>query len=285
MEREAVMDHETYPAALEAMKQALVQGPTHGMGKAIVTAILHVAYPSRYGVWNATSEVGLKHIGQWPHFDRGVSLGQKYVAVNELLVRLARDLDIDLWTLDTLLWVPMPEMGRPAPVRSSISAAAIDVDDAQLYVEEGAAEVVIEAQRFALEAHLQRFLWTNWDQTELGREWARYTEPGDPQRGYEYPCGVGRIDILAKHRTEPRWLVVELKRGQSGDDTVGQVLRYMGWIQNELAEGGERVEGLVIAQDVDDKLRYALQMMPSVGLKLYKVDFQLLDASPIRRPG
>ena len=27
----------------------------HGMGKAIITVILTVAYPDRYGVWNPTS--------------------------------------------------------------------------------------------------------------------------------------------------------------------------------------------------------------------------------------
>jgi len=83
---------------------------------------------------------------------------------------------------------------------------------------------------FAMERQLHEFLWENWDQTELGQEWVRYTETGDERAGYEHVCGVGRIDILARHRRDGRWLVVELKRGQSNDETVGQVLRYIGWV-------------------------------------------------------
>ena len=134
-----------------------------------------------------------------------------------------------------------------------------------------------------LEAHLQQFLWQNWDHTELGVEWARYTEPGDPERGFEYPCDVGRIDILAKHRTQPRWLVVELKRGRTSDQTVGQILRYMGWIRHELAEDGEQIEGLVIAHDGDAKLRYALDMVPNVSLKRYEVEFRLVAPAGVDR--
>lgn len=241
-----------------------------GMGKAIVTAVLHVARPDTYGVWNTTSEGGLKHLGLWPRFERGTTLGQKYAQVNDILVRLAADLDIDLWTLDALLWVPVDPDEQPAPVRGaagpsdSVEVAAADDDDG-----------AVSGQSFALESHLQRFLWDNWDQTELFRDWEVYTEPGDDERGYEYPCDVGRIDILARSHDGKRWLVVELKRGRTSDQTVGQVLRYMGWIKHELAAPGESVEGLVIAHDNDDRLAYALEMVPSVTLRHYEVSFRL----------
>lgn len=97
--------------------------------------------------------------------------------------------------------------------------------------------------------------------------------------GYEYSTGVGSIDLLAKHRTEPAWLVVELKRAQGSDQTVGQVLRYMGWVKQHLAQPGDRVQGLVIAHESDAKLRYALLAVPGVDLMLYEVQFSL------RQPG
>ena len=41
-----------------------------GMGRAVASALLLVAYPDRYGVWNSTSEAGLKRLRLWPDFDR-----------------------------------------------------------------------------------------------------------------------------------------------------------------------------------------------------------------------
>ncbi|HXP61857.1 MAG TPA: hypothetical protein VN829_15285 [Dongiaceae bacterium] len=77
-----------------------VIGMVRGMGRAIISANLVVAHPDRYGVWNNTSEAGLKTLGLWPDFGHGTSLGEKYAAVNRLLIRLAKDVGIDLWTLD-----------------------------------------------------------------------------------------------------------------------------------------------------------------------------------------
>lgn len=237
-------------------------GTINGAGKGILTAILLVAFPAKYGVWNNTSEGGLKTLGLWPRFPRGTSLGAKYSVINDILSGLAADLGTDLWTLDALMWI---SDGAVAAADSEVAGEDMDTADPDL----------VPPSVFGLENHLQEFLWTNWDATELGREWARYTEEGDPNRGREFPCAVGRIDILAKHRTEPRWLVVELKRGQTSDATVGQVLRYMGSVKQELAEVGEVVEGLIIARTVDDKLRFALDMVPNVTVREYEVQFKL----------
>ena len=73
-----------------------------GLGKAVATPILHVVYPERYGVWNAKSEAGLRALDIYPALGRGATAGQQYAAVNAVLVRLAVELDVHLWTLDTL---------------------------------------------------------------------------------------------------------------------------------------------------------------------------------------
>ncbi len=125
---------------------------------------------------------------------------------------------------------------------------------------------------------MQEFLRDNWDHTDLGREWSIYEEPGDPERGYEFPTDVGRIDILARHRSKPEWLVIELKGGQTADATVGQVLRYMGWIRHNLAKSDERVRGLIIAREADQGLQYALSAVSDIDLRLYEVTFSLQPA-------
>ncbi|RMD59354.1 DUF91 domain-containing protein, partial [Candidatus Parcubacteria bacterium] len=229
-----------------------------GLGKALASAILLVVYPDRYGVWNSTSESGLKILDLWPQFERGISVGQKYALLNDLFHRLTEALNIDLWTLDWLWWeLVQQEEGLPR--------------------EETALTVEASEQRFRLERHLHDFLVTNWEQTELGREWTIYSEPGDEMAGYEYPTGVGRIDILARHKERPAWLVVELKRDRAADQTLGQVLRYIGWIKRHLTAPDEEVYGLIIAADVEKNLLYGLEGVNDrrISLMRYRVEFHL----------
>lgn len=80
-----------------------------GIGKALATALLLVAYPEKYGVWNETSEKCLKKFNLWPKFRRGVTNGEKYVLINEILNNLAKELKVDLWTLDAFFWGTIQE--------------------------------------------------------------------------------------------------------------------------------------------------------------------------------
>ncbi|MGD9676009.1 MAG: hypothetical protein AB7V19_04925 [Candidatus Bipolaricaulia bacterium] len=73
-----------------------------GMGTALATAILLIAYPDQYGVWNSTSEAALRQLGVWPEPRRGMTTGEQYENVNRLLLKLRDDVSTDLWTLDGL---------------------------------------------------------------------------------------------------------------------------------------------------------------------------------------
>ncbi|MBW2103232.1 MAG: DUF1016 family protein [Deltaproteobacteria bacterium] len=73
----------------------------------------------------------------------------------------------------------------------------------------------------------------------------------------------------------PVTLVVELKRNQTSDQTVGQLLRYIGWVKQHLAEDGDEVHGLIICHEADNALHYALSTVPDVELRLYEVEFHL----------
>jgi hypothetical protein len=235
-----------------------------GMGKGIITAILHVAYPDKYGVWNNTSQDGLLDLGLFPQTPRGASFGQRYAAVNEVLVNLKEALKVDLWTLDTVWWFLHAEDDDDAS-ETSVSPAP----------ENHATLPSAKTTRFALERHLHDYMFDNWDSLDIAQEWEIYTRDGEPEAGYEFRTPIGRIDLLAQHKRERRWLVIELKREKSSDAVVGQVLRYMGWIQKHLAEHGETVEGLVVATEGDPQLHYALEMVPLVSFKSYEVKFQL----------
>ena len=134
---------------------------------------------------------------------------------------------------------------------------------------------VENASAFAMESHLEDFLVANWAQTELGREYDIYTEDGE-QVGQQYQTDSGPLDILAISRDRKRLLVVELKKGRASDAVVVQTLRYMGFVQEELAEDNQAVCGAIIALEDDSKLRQALKMVPNITFYRYQVSFKLL---------
>lgn len=49
----------------------------------------------------------------------------------------------------------------------------------------------------------------------------------------------------------------------------------MGWAKTNLAKSGRRVKGIIIAREVDEALRYAVQDLKDVSVQTYKVDFTL----------
>ncbi len=130
---------------------------------------------------------------------------------------------------------------------------------------------------FAMEKHLEDFLVANWGQTNLAKDWIIVSEDGE-LIGQQYVTGAGTIDILAQSRDGSRLLIVELKRGRASDVVVGQVLRYMGCVKDEIAELGQSVEGAIIALEDDKKLKWALSAVPGVRFLRYQVSFQLVEA-------
>lgn len=130
---------------------------------------------------------------------------------------------------------------------------------------------------FAMERHLEDFLVQNWEATDLAREFDIWTEDGEI-KGKQYPTDTGAIDVLAVSKDRKRLLVIELKRGRASDPVVGQILRYMGYVGEVLAEDGQSVEGAVIALEDDVKLRRALQAISHVHFYRYKVQFTLVKS-------
>jgi restriction system protein len=133
---------------------------------------------------------------------------------------------------------------------------------------------VEDASAFALEEHLEDFLVKNWSHTELGTDYEIYEEDGE--KAQQYQTDTGPLDILAISKDKKRLLVVELKKGRASDVVVGQTLRYMGFVQEELAEEGQAVFGLIIAHEDDKKIRRALSMTPSISFYRYQVSFKLV---------
>ncbi len=128
---------------------------------------------------------------------------------------------------------------------------------------------------FVMEKHLEDFLIQNWAQTELGQVYAIYEEDGE-LKGQQYPTDTGPMDILAISKDEQTLLVVELKKGRASDAVVGQILRYMGYVKEELAEPNQSVKGVIIALEDDQRICRALAMVPDIAFYRYQVHFELV---------
>jgi RecB family endonuclease NucS len=74
---------------------------------------------------------------------------------------------------------------------------------------------------------------------------------------------VGRIDLLCTDKNRD-FVVIETKKGKESDKVVGQIQRYMGWINRNLAKNGENVRGLIIVNEFDEWLDYAVSVNDNI---------------------
>ena len=234
-----------------------------GFGRAIKTAILHLVYPDKYGVYNRTSEEGLQKLGLMPRFDRGEKFGSRYLKVNKALLDLSQRTGLSLAEVDSFVWFVLAEL-------SSVPGGPEVIDSFDI-----------------IEKHLQRLLADNWEQTNLATEWGIYEEYDEPV-GVEFSAGdAGRIDILCQKRGsdndwQDEWLVIELKRDTGGHAAVGQLLSYMGWVQDNLVKdkSNDKVSGLLIVRTLDPKLKYALKMCGAkIDVRKYNISVSLDSVS------
>lgn len=124
----------------------------------------------------------------------------------------------------------------------------------------------------SLERDLEDNLVTNLTQVETGLKLCQV----DDVQGRQFDTGVvGRIDILALDKND-RYVVIELKAGEADEKVFGQILRYMGWVRKELANGAP-VRGIIVANSFHEKARYAAEAVQSIALKKYEVQFRFVE--------
>jgi hypothetical protein len=123
--------------------------------------------------------------------------------------------------------------------------------------------------RVTLEKYLEDLLAEQWDTLP----WADQLDYIDRQ----VVCGdLGRIDILARERSNGDFVVIELKRDQGDDEVVGQVSRYMGWIKQRRADReGVGVRGIIVAHEATARLRSAVLPHPNISLYTYQFSVAL----------
>jgi hypothetical protein len=132
----------------------------------------------------------------------------------------------------------------------------------------------IDKNGFVLEKYLEDFLIANWESTKLGELYDLIEENGNVI-SQQYPTKeIGNIDLLVKEKKSGNFVVIELKKGLTSDQTVGQLTRYMGWVKKNKSNG-EKVKGIIVTGSQNDRLKYAISATPNMELFVYKINFAL----------
>lgn len=99
------------------------------------------------------------------------------------------------------------------------------------------------------------------------------------KNGRQFPTDVSNIDLLMTDRNS-HYVVVELKKGKTEDDVVGQTLRYMGWIRQNLSKT-KIVTGIIVVAkgEITNKLEMALKGLQTCKhlIKLKEVPIKIQE--------
>jgi RecB family endonuclease NucS len=71
------------------------------------------------------------------------------------------------------------------------------------------------------------------------------------------------------------YVVIELKVSKGYDRVVGQLLRYMAWIEKNQIEKGQKVRGIIIAKEISEDLILACSKTIDIELFEYELSVKL----------
>ncbi|RLE88087.1 MAG: hypothetical protein DRJ67_03015 [Thermoprotei archaeon] len=229
-----------------------------GVGKGLASALLMDFNIEKYCLWNNKTIMGLGKLGELVGATlvakRGTA-GERYEKTLKVL-RFLRDevepsLNLTYDDVDAFLhWISSEEEG----IKAFNEVAGLDREELEIPSPE--------------ERYISRVLYENFD-TILGEKFnlKLYTEDPDNEP-VEYPTEVGRIDLLAVEKDTGNYVVIEIKRNPD-PSVIGQIMKYMGWVKENLA-GDKEVKGILLADNIGKKLRYALKMAGNIKPLLYR---------------
>jgi len=235
-----------------------------GVGKALASAFLMSFDLQKYCIWNNKTEMGFNVLGWGSPYQSGDDEGTKYVKVLEQLRKLRDDvgseLGFDFDEVDNFLhWISAEEEGKNA-VKNRVGEGSLTE-----------AGIWLEAPE---EKFVQHLIERNFDNVFAPLNLKLYD--GDPdQSGACFNTPAGTMDFLAEDKSTKDFVVIELKVGKVYDSTIGQILRYMGYVKEELA-GDKDVRGIILAEDIDDKAKYALSLVPKIEFKKYRLNIEII---------
>lgn len=121
-------------------------------------------------------------------------------------------------------------------------------------------------KKFEYENRLRDYLAEKWNEIIYFKNWEL--------KGKEFRGGESiKIDLLAYDHTNSKWIIIELKKGNSPDQTIGQTKTYIGWVKENLANRDEKVVGIIISGYPPNKrLKLAISATTGIKHKVYYLD-------------
>lgn len=78
-------------------------------------------------------------------------------------------------------------------------------------------------------------------------------------------------------------MVIELKVSKGCDRVVGELLRYVGWIRDNLAEPNQQVCGIIVARKISNDLILATSVLSDIKLIEYELSVAIRQIDVQRR--
>jgi RecB family endonuclease NucS len=90
---------------------------------------------------------------------------------------------------------------------------------------------------------------------------------------------VGTVDLWCVDR-QGNFVVIELKRNQTADHAIGQLARYIGWVEENHPD--REVRGIIICKKTSNRLRLAAKALRAA---VFEYEVAIVDAAgqPILR--
>jgi len=114
-------------------------------------------------------------------------------------------------------------------------------------------DIDVRIEERLLESEVENFYVQNIDQIHPNLRVVR-----EPKPGQQFQTDIGVIDTLCKDTKTGEFVVIEFKRAQVSDDTIGQVLRYMGWVSINMEKEDRKVRGIIVGRNFSEKLHYSI---------------------------
>jgi hypothetical protein len=146
-----------------------------------------------------------------------------------------------------------------------------NTDTEEIESDNSSIEISIE-----FEKQLENFLKDNLNSIENR---LRIFKDNEGHDGQQYPTDVGRIDLLCIDENND-FVIIELKKKRTSDVAVGQILRYMGWVNQNLNKE-KKVRGIIITPEIDVQLEFAASMVPNVQVKYYRIRLDFITKADL----
>ena len=225
------------------LKENRIKGASHGLA----TLLLYIKNPKSYNICLPKIQEGLRRIGRLQNHKPSDFI-KYYESFNKEVIELRNRFNFQPEEMD---WI---------------------FSNLQMVIESPEHEnnEELESREFAYERDLRNFLAKNLNTIESGMV---LYEEGE-KVGIEYNAGGKFIDILALDK-DHNFIVIELKVSRGYDRVIGQILRYIAWVERHLTTPKQKVKGIIIANEITEDLILAASKVDDISLFEYELSISL----------